>query len=431
MVLSCLALTVKSQGEFEIEKEERTKEDLLSLFDKFVHLEREVRREVNKQVKNNKEIFPIMISHLRPYVDDNINLKGVQDVDELFDKIEPCYDFLDCKIIVVLSEQYTTPDISQRVKDHSTAAMEFRESGPIVALREGLREVYIPYVKCGSNEAPNVIIKLNNAWDKVATKALYTLINHLLPMEDKTSLLKHIKIFPGSVIIEYFLHESKTLLLATYIRGKLNFFPFVGVFEIQIKREVVLSQKENINFNFNTALLDAATVGHFEAVEFLVTVVNANYCNEKRDTALIIASENGHYQVVELLLNQQADPNIQNNNGATALHIASQNGHYQVVELLLNQQADPNIRNNNGATALYIASKRGYYQVVELLLNQQADPNIKEYEDCTALIGQVVELQQQVYLNNKDGWTELMIPSQKDHFKVMEVAPKQQANTNI
>ena len=199
-----------SLGEFKIEQETKTKEDLLSLFDKFVCLEREVQREVKKRVQNQKEILPDMIRLLRPYVDDNINLKEVQDVDELFDKIEPCYDFLDCKIIVVLSEQYTTPDISQQVKDHSTAAMEFRESGPIVALREGLRKVYIPYVICGSNEAPNVIIRLNNAWDNVATKALYMLIKHLLPMEEKTSLLKHIKIFRGSPTIEYRQHIQTT-----------------------------------------------------------------------------------------------------------------------------------------------------------------------------------------------------------------------------
>ena len=47
--------------------------------------------------------------------------------------------------------------------------------------------------------------------------------------------------------------------------------------------------------------------------------------------------------MLELLLNQQADPNIQSNKGETPLHIASENGHYQVVELILKQQVDPNI----------------------------------------------------------------------------------------
>ena len=52
------------------------------------------------------------------------------------------------------------------------------------------------------------------------------------------------------------------------------------------------------------------------------------------------------HQVVELLLEEKADPNIQNNNGWTALIVASQNGHHQVVELLLKEKADPNIQSN-------------------------------------------------------------------------------------
>jgi serine/threonine-protein phosphatase 6 regulatory ankyrin repeat subunit B len=46
----------------------------------------------------------------------------------------------------------------------------------------------------------------------------------------------------------------------------------------------------------------------------------------------MIASQNGHSQVAELLLKQQADPNIQNNNGWTALMDASQNGHPEVAD---------------------------------------------------------------------------------------------------
>ena len=52
------------------------------------------------------------------------------------------------------------------------------------------------------------------------------------------------------------------------------------------------------------------------------------------------------HQVVELLLEEKADPNIQNNNGWTALIVASGNGHQQVVELLLEEKADPNIQSN-------------------------------------------------------------------------------------
>jgi serine/threonine-protein phosphatase 6 regulatory ankyrin repeat subunit B len=44
------------------------------------------------------------------------------------------------------------------------------------------------------------------------------------------------------------------------------------------------------------------------------------------------ASQNGHSEIADLLLKQQADPNVQNNDGFTALMLASQNGHPEVAD---------------------------------------------------------------------------------------------------
>ena len=50
--------------------------------------------------------------------------------------------------------------------------------------------------------------------------------------------------------------------------------------------------------------------------------------------ALMYASIKGHSNFVELLLNAQADPNIQNSYSWTALMTACSKGHFKVVELL-------------------------------------------------------------------------------------------------
>ena len=65
------------------------------------------------------------------------------------------------------------------------------------------------------------------------------------------------------------------------------------------------------------------------------------------------------------------------------------------------QQANPNIQNNNGTTALYIASQNGRYQVVELLLDHEANPNVREKDDRTALMIAIIIMWWNCYLNNK------------------------------
>ena len=202
-----LDLIQKNEGirntlEFEdSEREEKVREELRSLIGNFAIIFQDVQNEVDKKVKKRKKILTDMKRYLLSFVD--VNLIEVQNVDELFYKIDPYYDFLDCELIKNLSERYTTPDISQRVKIHSKAAMGFRMSGPVKALREGLLGVCVPHIKDGKEVIPNVIVKLNEVWDAGTINALYKLIEHLLPdpKENKRSLLKHINIFTGSVNI--------------------------------------------------------------------------------------------------------------------------------------------------------------------------------------------------------------------------------------
>ena len=317
-------------------EEKEAKEKLLNLFEKFGDLLFDIKKIVGEKVQSNDKIISDITCYLQTFVKD-VDLAKVQDVNDLFIKIDPYYDFLDCQIIVMLSKRYTTPDISQEIKHHSKEAMEFRESKPVKVLREGLRDFYIPYIHdSGTTNVPNVIIKLNHAWDRVATEGLYTLLQHLLPSNHKESLLKLITISPGSVKIEYFLPKSKADEVKTNVKRKVKFFLLVGVFQLTINNDHILLEYENIYYDFNIALHYSAECGNVEAVEFLLVVAtDVNTCNESGATALMKASECGHYQVVELLLEKKADPNIVTRNRISALYIATQNGHHEVVELLL------------------------------------------------------------------------------------------------
>ena len=51
---------------------------------------------------------------------------------------------------------------------------------------------------------------------------------------------------------------------------------------------------------------------------------------------------------MELLLEHDADPNIQDNEGLTALMYACKHSSVEAVELLLKYGADPNIKDNKG-----------------------------------------------------------------------------------
>lgn len=86
---------------------------------------------------------------------------------------------------------------------------------------------------------------------------------------------------------------------------------------------------------------------------------------------LIDATRNGDIQRVQELLENGANPNIQNRNGRTALMVAIAWGYTDIVLLLLEKGADPNISANSGEglpnTALEVAEFYGAHDIIKIL----------------------------------------------------------------
>lgn len=138
------------------------------------------------------------------------------------------------------------------------------------------------------------------------------------------------------------------------------------------------------------------------------------------DDALLYAVWKGDSMMVDFLLEHDADPMIQNQDGHTPLHIAAQRGFDSVVSVLLTRRADPNAtgpdaltplhyavhenkktvvltllnhpeganinaRNEHGETALHYAAQSGNIAIAEMLLDRKADTGVENSGGRTAL----------------------------------------------
>jgi uncharacterized protein len=84
------------------------------------------------------------------------------------------------------------------------------------------------------------------------------------------------------------------------------------------------------------ALLRAAKAGSPDSVRQLLLSpnVDVNGVDDAGNTALIEAARLGHNEVVQVLLLAKADINKKNNQGKTALMVAAEGGHEESVALL-------------------------------------------------------------------------------------------------
>lgn len=92
-------------------------------------------------------------------------------------------------------------------------------------------------------------------------------------------------------------------------------------------------------------------------------------------------------EITQLLLDHGAEIDYQTNpDGNTALHFASQNGQLETIEILLENGANPNIQNEKGETPLCLALKQGEEKSAELLLQYNANPSIADLTGASPLI---------------------------------------------
>ena len=405
-------------------------------------------------------------------------------LDETFKIIHPFYDFIDCSLIVDMSEVFLQDfkfgvsklSIASDFKNYKEKADELRFSAQVKHLNESLKTIYEEHIPDPSN-MPMISMKLYNPWHGTNINGLSLLIHNLLPVGHQQSIMKYITISSGSVIIKYSVYGSTADSLIEYTGGKLQFMRLIGIFSLYINDHPVLQEDENMNFTFELALLEAVTAGNNEAVEFLLQLetVNIDHTNEEGKTALMLACERGHEDIVHSLLSAGANVNIQDNKGWTALMIASKYNHISIIHMLLQANANSHLKNSIGSNALMIASFLGTYEVVELLiskgvdykyqredgwnafllacqnghaqivkllLKEQVDPNAQEKDGMNAFMlacqnghTQIVELllKEQVDPNarKKDGWNAFMIACQNGHTQIVELLLKEQVDPNV
>lgn len=128
--------------------------------------------------------------------------------------------------------------------------------------------------------------------------------------------------------------------------------------------KLLIKKGANVNIKDNngyTALMEATTHGYIEIVKFLLeNDADPNIRDNKGYTALMIAADTENPEIVKVLLEKGADPNIINNQyNTTALkivsdiiHVASSDPILKIIILLIENGADPYIEDIYGSTAL-------------------------------------------------------------------------------
>lgn len=164
------------------------------------------------------------------------------------------------------------------------------------------------------------------------------------------------------------------------------------------------------NLTIDARLRFLAQAGNLAGVKKLLDILQEKYSKVKRiryfiinsvderkgSSALHLAINQKNRHMILYLLENDADPNIQDNQGNTPLHYAVQNEYLEGVVLLLfidnpntdelaKNHCDLTIRNNHGYTALDIAEIIGSQEIAKAIKAKKSKRSRKDYDAASLL----------------------------------------------
>ena len=304
---------------------------------------------------------------LRRFSQEYLTNQVLETVKELFDCIgEFCfldYTLLENTISFFLKEaQKIVSDLS----DYIQKLTQFKSS---TTLREFMDNIEKAHKSIEGTRVGIVTLRLVGGWLEKTMQDLDKLLKELF--QDKKSILAHLRITRGSVLMTYLVPQSEVDALIENTQPKRSFMPQVGVCGLRIGPTPAIIDKietEVMHFSFESSLISAVKNDDIDIVTFLLDInTNPDSTDDEGQTALMVGSASGQDKAVRLLLNAKADPNFQGHDGVTPLYKAAQNGHSNVVDILLRANANCDILTDDGTTPLDIARQNGHSNVVSTL----------------------------------------------------------------
>lgn len=128
---------------------------------------------------------------------------------------------------------------------------------------------------------------------------------------------------------------------------------------------------ENITQEGYTALHIAVQSGHAEVVEALIGMGAAvqQEAGANRETPLHTAARISNGKAcVEMLIKSGAQINAIEANGETPLHFAAREGFLDTVNMLLEDRANPSMQNVSGENVLHVAVKESRYVIAKRII---------------------------------------------------------------
>ena len=274
-----------------------------SLQSHFASLDSKMRGEFAKSVQNGEAELIAIARSAAAYLSIQVSSLKYGDVDELFDSLQPHYDFFSCGVLKHLTDTYLS-NAQTELAQYIDSVDKFSESSQLKHIRSKIKEKLSSLPAAASpttsNQTKLVIIKLNDRWEEMTISKLKTVLKHYFGVT--SDLFSHISFDYGSFVTKLSIPTSLSESLIDTINNNKESMSRLGILEVSVDKDTIAIRDEDDN-NFNTSLHESVKAGNsFEVSMLLQLGADPNSKDERGKSAVEIANEGGHTQIKEILL---------------------------------------------------------------------------------------------------------------------------------
>ena len=247
-------------AELKVDRRERVVQELEALEKKYLELLVETELAV---VSTNP--MPIKLKRFSQFY---INDEVTTTVEELFDQLKP-FCFLEYSLLETIISFFLdkTQLVVSNFNDYVQQLAEFKTSTTIQQFMETVQK---PLTTKEGVQVCTVTLRLVGGWLAKTMEDMEKLLKEIF--QDKKSILTHLTIVRGSVIVTYLAPQSEVDSLIMLALGKSLFMTQVGVFYMQVGDTVVTSGNEAMLFSFESSLLLAVNDDNINLLSFLLSI---------------------------------------------------------------------------------------------------------------------------------------------------------------
>ena len=274
--------------------------NIKSLHSSFADLDFKLRDEFEKLITNGRVELKTIARRAATYLKIPVSSLKYTNVDELFDSLNPHYDFFNCGVLQHLTDTYLSAAQTDELTQYIDKVDDFSESSQLKNVRSAI-EAHLPASPSTSDQTKPVVIKLSKRWDEMTIKNFKEVLKYYFK-DEVADLFSHISIKKGSVIITLQIPTTQAQYLIDTINIKTHSMKRLGIMEVAVDNNTIPIRKEDDN-NFDVSLHQSVKAGDsFEVSVLLQLGANPNNKDEEGKYPVETAREGGYDKVIQTLL---------------------------------------------------------------------------------------------------------------------------------